>query len=164
MGANNRTTSAASLQRQARIAELSEANYARRIREFELQNGTGNVHSFADHGAHTTIAQQGTRIYTGVSPGGRVGAHTSTASRFLSNHDHYWSMRQAYNLQMEAMGNGLVMNQQFVTIGGRVIGNGVRRNGSAANATMTEFFYGSRAVFRFDSNDPTKVYTGYVLP
>jgi hypothetical protein len=159
------------LDRKARILQLSEANYAKHILEFEQRHGTqsainggSGVHSYKDHGAHTTIADQIKRIYTGVAPSGRAPAVTRSASRFLSNADHYWAMSKAYAKQMDSLNKGIISFEQKVTLeGGKIIGNGVKRNGSMTSSTATSFFESNTATFRFDDYDPRKFYTGFVI-
>jgi hypothetical protein len=158
-------------QRQARITELSEANYARRIQDFEAAHGTPNVHSFADHGAQTTLGQQVHRVHTGVAPSGRVSSYAPrTATRFLSQHDHFHLMTQAHRQQMSAIRSGTLnlrpngTSFQNVGLNGRVIGNGARRIGSQANPTGTGFVTGNEAIFNFEATNPTKFFTGFVQP
>jgi hypothetical protein len=58
---------------------------------------TGGGHSYADHGAHTTEAQQRTRLRTGVAPSGRASAVPSGAgaSKFASDAKHSEGMKAA---------------------------------------------------------------------
>lgn len=158
-------------QRQARISTLSESNYSRRIQDFESVHGAAGVHSYAHHGAQTTIAQQGTRVFTGVKPDGSVSTIVPrTATRFLTQSDHYHLMTQAHRQQLAAIRSSTVnyrangTSYQTVTSGGRVIGNGVRRIGSVNNPTGAQFVDGYEAIFNFDKTNPTRFYTGFVNP
>jgi hypothetical protein len=58
----------------------------------ELDRPEVGGHGYADHGAHTTDAQQARRIETGVSPSGRI-SPTNRATRF-----------QSHEAQLEAVG------------------------------------------------------------
>ena len=78
--------------RQARIEELHEANYGRRIRDLEATHGTPNVHSLEKHVAQTTSQAQLDRVSLPDHPNpttGQPGNATKTASRFFTNRDHY---------------------------------------------------------------------------
>ena len=136
--------------------------YGGRLRAFEAKYGTANVHSVADHGAQTTLAQQRARVLTGRTPSGAM-RKTSTATRFLTNRVHYRAMRQAYRAQMRARSQGLTPQRQMVQFD-RIIGEGYTRIGSVNNPQGAVYVEGDTALFGFDVADPTLFYTGYVLP
>jgi hypothetical protein len=58
---------------------------------------TGGGHSYADHGAHTTVEQQRTRLRTGTAPSGRNSPvpRDAGASKFSSDSKHGEGMKAA---------------------------------------------------------------------
>ncbi|QGJ68591.1 Hypothetical protein PBC10988_2520 [Planctomycetales bacterium 10988] len=152
------------------LQQAQEAYWTQKIVDFEAKYGAKGVHSLAKHGAQTTLAQQGRRVFTGVTPNGVHGAPTKNATRFLSAKEHYILMNKAYNQQLIDLKNGtLNLNKdgssyQIVSLGGKVIGNGWMRLGSKKYPTGAQLIYGTSARFRFDKKVPKKFFTGYVEP
>jgi len=116
-------------QRQARITELSEANYLRRIQEIEANYGAPGIHSLQKHGAQTTALSQYRRVSRPSYPNpatGAAGNPTKNASKFLTHRDHYETLVRS--LQARAPG------QTEVPVHfDRVIGVSIRNLGTHAN-------------------------------
>lgn len=147
-------------QRRARIAELSEANYARRIHELELSLGTPNVHSLQKHGAQTTFLSQFRRVQQLNYPNpttGLTGNPTKNASRFLSNRDHFETLTRAINQQVGVFKPTITV--QF----DRAIGVTVRNLGTHSNRGPFSINLTNQAVVRFDPNTQ-RFFTAYPEP
>jgi hypothetical protein len=146
--------------RQARIEELREANYGRRIRDLEATHGTPNVHSLEKHGAQTTSQAQLDRVSLPDYPNpttGQPGNATKTASRFFTNRDHYMTLDLA--LRQQAQGFQPSVTIQF----DRNIGENVRNMGSHSNRGPFVTTPTSRAEVRFDPTTQ-RFYTAFPIP
>ena len=78
----------------------------------------GGGHSFGKHGAHTTPAQQETRLRTGRAPNGDMGPIPPDASKFSSNAAHVEAAQMAerdlYNNMVKT--NGQLKKQYAVKL------------------------------------------------
>ena len=148
------------VQRQARIAELSEANYGRRVQDLEATYGTSNVHSIEKHGAQTTSGSQYLRVRGLNYPNpttGVGGTPIKTASRFLSNKDHYDTLQAALDRQISGFQQNVLVEFD------RAIGMNYRNLGTYTNRGPFSVNLTTRAVVRFDTTTQ-RFYTAYPQP
>jgi hypothetical protein len=146
-------------QRAARIAELSEANYGRRIADLESTYGAPGVHSFQKHGVQTGIMSQFRRVQQADFPNpttGAAGNQTKNASMFLSNRDHYETL--AYAIRQKAAGAAGNIPVAF----DRTIGVSVTNLGSYANRGPFQIRLTNKASVRFDQLG--RFYTAFPEP
>lgn len=118
-------------QRQAQIAELSEANYGRRIQEIESNFGASNVHGLDRHGAQTTLLGQLRRVSQSSYPSPTSGLPTTatkTAGRFLTNRDHFEALTFALRQPIPASGFHKVHVPFSRSVGEQVINLGTHGN------------------------------------
>jgi len=118
-------------QRQARIAERTEANYLRRIKEIEGKYGASNVHGLEKHGAQTTLLSQLRRVSQTPYPNptnGMRGNATKNASKFLSHRDHYEALEYALRQPISPTGFDKVPVSFDRTVGIKVFNQGTHSN------------------------------------
>lgn len=141
--------------------KISEAGYLERIERLESIYGSPNVHSLEKHGAQTTGMKQYRRVQHKDYPNpttGVPGNKTKTASKFLTNKDHYESLRSAI-LQRKA--NPEI--NDFDIIKDRNIGVNIKNLGSHKNRGPYSAQYTNTARVRFDPNTG-KMFTAFPIP
>ncbi|WP_269777254.1 RHS repeat domain-containing protein [Motilimonas pumila] len=141
--------------------KISEAGYLQRIERLESIYGSPNVHSLEKHGAETTGMKQYRRVQQEHYPNPTTGApgnKTKTASKFLTNKDHYEAIRSAI-LQRKA--NPEI--NDFDIVMDRNIGVNIKNLGSHKNRGPYSADYTNTAWVRFDPNTG-KMFTAFPIP
>lgn len=141
--------------------KITEAQYRQRIERLESIYGTSNVHSLEKHGAQTKGIKQYRRVQQKHYPNPTTGAprnKTKTASKFLTNKDHYEVLRSAI-LQKKA--NPEI--NDFDVVKDRNIGVNIKNLGSHKNRGPYSADYTNTARVRFDPNSG-KFFTAFPTP
>ena len=141
--------------------KIPDAVYLQRIERLESIYGTSNVHSLEKHGAQTTGIKQYRRVQHKDYPNPTTGApgnKTKTASKFLTNKDHYEALRSAI-LQRKA--NPEI--NDFDIVMDRSIGVNIKNLGSHKKRGPYSANYTNTARVRFDPNTG-KMFTAFPIP
>jgi len=127
-------------------------------------------HSYADHGAHTTPAQQEARLRTGVTPGGRTPAAPDAAGRFNTHRAHLDAYQRALDdlaaNYMNARGTRAKLIHEDTIDMGYGIGTSysLAPGPIATAAVRAQTVQRVRFVFRYDGHGWYDLVTMYPVP
>lgn len=145
----------------SKVNKISESGYRARIESLEKHYGTINVHSLEKHGAPTTGLAQYRRVKNTDYPNPTTGAPgnpTKNASKFLTNKDHYETLRRAI-LQHKKDPTQTRIPVHF----DRSIGVNIKNLGTHTNRGPYSAQYVDNAVVNFDPQ-MGKFFTAYPTP
>jgi RHS repeat-associated protein len=141
--------------------KISEVGYKKRVERLESIYGSKNVHSLEKHGAQTSGLAQYRRVKNANYPNpttGSSGRRTKNASKFLTNKDHYETLRSAI-LQHKKDPTRTNVSVKF----DRNIGVNIKNLGTHDNKGPYSANYVDNAVVNFDLNSG-KFFTAYPTP